>query len=420
MLISVADNIERPERHDFYRGVRQFYFVEALASHAANLLLTGIFFYTHQQYQWGVRQNLTLAAGQGAVYVVGALMAGRLAAQLGRRNVLLGLQVIMMLLAVQAWLTPRPLTVVLVLMVYTALSSTAWPALESLVSQRASGQVLAKRLAMYNLVWSGTNALTLAISGSIIQHWPGGIFILVAAAHLFAMGILLRARDRVSTIAKSEPAAAAHLEPEPALLRVRTQALWLSRIALPSTYVVVYSLSAMLPSLAVMQPLPTQWRTIVGSVWFVARFATFAVLGATTFWHTRPRLMLAAAAVMLVAFIGTTERPSDWFTAAHVPRAIDVLSMISWQILLGAAMGIIYSASLYFGMVLSAGSTEHGGYHEALIGFGSFIGPGSAVAADLLFPGRIGAGISAVAGVIGLSLIAAAAAAAFRADDSDG
>ena len=42
--------------------------------------------------------------------------------------------------------------------------------------------------------------------------------------------------------------------------------------------------------------------------------------------------------------------------------------MIAWQIVLGVTMGLIYSGSLYFGMVLSEGSTEHGGYHEALIG----------------------------------------------------
>src|SRR5436305_8372324 len=190
---------------------------------------------------------------------------------------------------------PRPLTVVLVLLVYTSLSATAWPALESLVSQGAIGRVLAKRLAMYNLIWSGVNALTLAVSGSIIQYWPSGIFILVACAHMVALLVLLRSRQntpgsevlrRPGSDGAEESGSSEYLgtqrEPEPQLLRVRTQALWLSRIALPSTYVVVYSLSAMLPSLPVIQPLPTQWRTIVGSVWFVARFAAFAVLGATT------------------------------------------------------------------------------------------------------------------------------------------
>ena len=59
-------------------------------------------------------------------------------------------------------------------------------------------------------------------------------------------------------------------------------------------------------------------------------------------------------------------------------------------------MGMIYSASLYFGMVLSDGSTEHGGYHEALIGLGSILGPGTAALTQLVWRGDIRAGVAAV------------------------
>jgi hypothetical protein len=63
-------------------------------------------------------------------------------------------------------------------------------------------------------------------------------------------------------------------------------------------------------------------------------------------------------------------------------------------------------------MVLSDGSTEHGGYHEALIGLGTVIGPGVAVGASLLRPGDSSAGVVAVALVIALSLVAATGASA--------
>src|SRR5216117_3064410 len=96
-----------------------------------------------------------------------------------------------------------------------------------------------------------------------------------------------------------------------------------------------------------------------------ARLIVFAVLGATAFWHTRPRLLLAASVGLLFAFLIVTLAPS-------------LSLMIGGQILLGISMAMIYTASLYFGMVLSAGSTEHGGYHEALIGLGGVLGPGAA------------------------------------------
>jgi hypothetical protein len=165
----------------------------------------------------------------------------------------------------------------------------------------------------------------------------------------------------------------------------------------------------MMPLLPVMQPLDTAQRTLAGSGWMIARFAAFVYLGATVWWHTRPRILLVAAALMLVAFLGVTVRPSDLF-GDTIPFHVDLASMIGWQIALGAVMGMIYAASLYFGMVLSDGSTEHGGYHEALIGLGSIIGPGTAALTQLVWRGDIRAGVAAVCGIIGLSVIAAAVA----------
>lgn len=383
--------------------------------------MTGIFFYTQRQYRWGLKQNLLMASGAGVFYVVGALSAGRLSERFGRRNAVLCLQGLLLALVLLALAAPRPMVVVSVLLLYNTLSAATWPAMESLVSDGAEGVVLASRLARYNLIWSATNAITLAVSGSIIEFSPNGLFLLAAVAHALAAGCIRSAgTDRISAPGSTDgphapPVVAERFgvaQDRPALLRVRKEALWLSRIALPSTYVVVYSLSAMLPSLAVMQPLSTRWRTVIGSAWFVSRWATFLVLGATRFWHTRPRLMLVATAIMLVAFLGTTLRPSDLFAASALPPVIDILSMLLWQVLLGASMGMIYAASLYFGMVLSDGSTEHGGYHEALIGMGCILGPGAAAMGELAFPGRMSVSIAAVGGLIALSLGAAVAAAA--------
>ena len=160
----------------------------------------------------------------------------------------------------------------------------------------------------------------------------------------------------------------------------------------------------MLPSLPLLHPLDTQMRTLLGSIWFMARFVTFLLLGLTVFWHTRPRLMLLATLAMLLGFLGTTLRLSDVLPNLHLSGNADLLSMILWQIILGASMGIIYSASLYFGMALSEGSTDHGGYHEALIGLGGALGPAAAAAAHLVEPTGIGVSIATVAGLIGVSL----------------
>src|SRR5205807_585236 len=123
-------------------------------------------------------------------------------------------------------------------------------------------------------------------------------------------------------------------------------------------------------------------------------------------WHTRPRVLLIAAVAMMVAFVGTTMQPSRLFPTAGFSPSADLVSMLLWQAVLGLALGVIYSGSLYFGMVLSQGSTEHGGYHEALIGLGWAIGPGAGAITQWLHPNDTRWGVAAVGAVIAASVMA--------------
>src|SRR5207237_239612 len=148
------------------------------------------------------------------------------------------------------------------------------------------------------------------------------------------------------------------------------------------------------------------------SSWMIARFLAFVFLGVTTWWHSRPRLLLIAAFVMFIAFLGTALPAAQRVPALASSPFATLQVIILSQILLGLSMGIIYSGSLYFGMVLSSGSTEHGGYHEALIGCGQVLGPGLGAAAQWYFPGQFLAGISAVSAILAFSVAAACAASA--------
>jgi hypothetical protein len=135
-----------------------------------------------------------------------------------------------------------------------------------------------------------------------------------------------------------------------------------------------------------------------------ARWATFLVLGLGAWWHSRPRVLLAAAALMLISFAGVVVRPSELFVS--ISTRADLFTMAAWQLGLGAALGMIYSGSLYFGMALSEGSAEHGGYHEALIGLGSVLGPGTGAITQWIRPGDVQFGIAAVGGLVVLSTVA--------------
>jgi MFS family permease len=385
---------------------RTLFAVQALLSVGANFLAVCIFFYMRHRFGWEVWQNLLLACGQGMVYVVGALMANVMAARLGRRRSLMLICLGTMLIALQAMVSRSAWGMAVAVLLYTLVSAAAWPFLESLVSADAGPHELSRRLGIYNLVWSGAGAGVMAVNGTVMDYWPSGLFLIPLLAHVAGWFLTLLMQGNHAGAA---PSAAVHPPAEPKLLAKRTLALWLSRIALPATYVVIYSLLAMLPSLPVLEPLDTAWRTAVSSVWMIARVATFAVLGATLWWHTRPLVLLGAAVLMLVAFLGVTVQPSA-LTGLRLHAGLEIGWMIAWQVVLGVVLGVIYCGSLYFGMVLSEGSTEHGGYHEALIGLGCALGPGAGAIAQWIWPGNLLAGILAVAAVIGASVGAAGVA----------
>ena len=418
------------------KSVLLYYVVEGLSSHAVSLMLASIYFYTTRRFGWGSTQNFLLAAALGVIYVLGALSAHAVATRLGRRGTLVLTYAVMSACAAAALWLRAPAMLVTILLIYSGVSAITWPALESLVSAGAEPGELARRLGVYNCVWSGAGALTLAAAGTILKYWPAGIFMQPAIVHV-AMALLMwrigvrraagepRAPDFHATAGEPAepevvvPHTVAHDAAEPELLEVRTLALWMSRLALPSTFVVISSLLAAMPTLPLIRRLDPTAGTALASVWLAARWVGFLVLGATSWWHTRPRALLWAAALILVAFVAIMFRPEWGPGSPTVATHAWVAWVVAWQVVLGLALGLIYSASLYFGMVLSEGSTEHGGYHEALIGLGTVIGPGAGALAEHLGGGKPAWGVAAVAGVIGVSVIACGYVAVRRNGEAD-
>jgi MFS family permease len=392
-----------PDRAERHGPILSLYAVEAICSIAGTLLSIGTSFYMKDRFGWGMRENFMLASGQGIVYVPGALLAGWVTKRFGQVRAIVATYAALTVLSLVAWGMARAhgtswaVAVAVTLLAYTFAIGISWPIVESLVAS-GNPRGLARRLAAYNIVWPLAGAASIAIEGTVITYWTQGIFLIPAAMHLLSL-VLMLPRLRIPE-ARLEAAPVTHAEPEPELLHKRTLALWLSRTALPATYAVIYGLMPLMPFLSTIRALPTAKQTAVASVWLWARLMSFIVLALGTWWHTRPRVLLWAAVVMFAAFFGMTLAP----THGASPR-VDLASMILWQIALGGALGMIYSASLYFGMVLSEGSTEHGGYHEALIGLGWVLGPIAGVAAQQLRPGEVWAGIAAVGAIIALSVL---------------
>ena len=392
------------------------YAAEAANAISAILLVVGLSFYTSHRFKWGARENFSVAAFQGVFYMLGALLAKGISQRWGREKSLLwlysGMTAFAVAVSVSSSMTWAVTTALLVVM-ETGLVAASWPMLQSLVSAAGEPSRLSKRLGFYNVIWSAVGAIAVAASGAVIQHAPAWAFFgIIAAGHLLA-GALILYRTRVvkPQYDRGDPAQSQarpeHKKPnatrpllDGTMARRHHLALWLSRVALPSTYVVVYSIAPALPSLHAIRQLTPTIATVVGSTWLIARAAAFAVTGSTTFWHKRPGLMFLASVTMLFAFIGTIVPGA--LTKMDLLHALS--AMVIAQIVLGFSIGTIYAASLYFGMAVSAGSTRHGGYHEALIGLGQILGPLLGATMQWIYPGTLWPAVTAISGVVLISV----------------
>ena len=167
------------------------YFVEGLTGAGTNLLVTAIYFYTVSRFHWGLKQNFLLATAQGVLYIIGAMSADRFTRAFDRTLVLAWVYAAMALLPIAAMgLGRQPLAVALVLLLYSGVSSVGWPILESLAASDVDSHGLARRMSIYNQVWSIVSVAVLAIDGTLIKLWPAGIFLVPTLAHAVSAGVM--------------------------------------------------------------------------------------------------------------------------------------------------------------------------------------------------------------------------------------
>src|SRR5258705_12540474 len=95
------------------------YLVEAVTALATPMLIVSIYFYTEKIFGWSMRRNLLLAAAEGAVYIVGSLLANPVSQKFGRRRSVLALFILVGILAATGALWPEPAVVTSLLIIYT-------------------------------------------------------------------------------------------------------------------------------------------------------------------------------------------------------------------------------------------------------------------------------------------------------------
>jgi MFS family permease len=340
------------------------------ASFGATLLQRGSYFFTHQVLGFSQAQNLWLALLVGISYIVGASASHPLAARFGERRSLLS--VLLGLVSVLLLITRYSASALLV----TALAGIAllqgmmWPIFESYISAGETPRSLGRVLARYNIGWALATAPALAVAGPLIASG--------SPRHLFALGALLYSLVWLSC--RAFPAQPAHLalgdaeRPDPSVLELYRALLRAARFAMLGSYTLLYVLAPLMPEIMKNLGFGTAAAARASSLLDVARLSSFVGLIAYRGWHGKKLPIALAIAALPFGF-------------ALVLFGPGISSVVSGELLFGAAAGFLYTAALYYAQVVQNASVDAGGGHEALIGLGYALGPSAGLIGTALAHG---------------------------------
>ena len=335
-----------------------------LASIGTGVIWNGVPFIAKHEFGFPESRTLQLYVLIGVIYIAGALAAGSVVRRAERR--LSARSLLAMILVLQALVCILPLafnaqrdpagwSLWFVAAATSALSSFLWPIVESYITSGRHGRAMRSAIGWWNVIW--TSAVAIGVIGMaplLEQGNPRLAIVGLGALNIVALASLRWFRPWPG--AHDESMSQAAITPEyPHLLRA-------ARVLLPLSYLLVGSLSPLMPYLLARVQVGLGWETPATATWMLVRVGAIALMWQLAFWHGRWGTLLLGALAMTGGF-------------AAVVLAASLTWMIAGLAVFGAGMAIIYYAALYYAMSVGRGAVDAGGTHEALIGVGYAIGP---------------------------------------------
>lgn len=353
-----------------------------LESFAAVLVQRGIYFYTEHVLGFNAAENLNLALVVGMVYVVAALSSHRVTARFGERRVLATVITGQLLCLTAILLRPHGAALVIGSMLFNVMLGLKWPIVQSFLSAGKTPKQQATAIGSFNLTWSLAVPLAVMSAGPFVAYWSGGLFVTGILFGGVSLLLLRRFPPRPKHLEHDHP------ERLPAGAVTRLQALLTSgRWSMLNSYAVLFLLNPLLPIIFKDLGFTVMAGALLAASVDVVRFLTFGVLQRWEGWHGKVTPMVAVVLAMPVGF-------------AMVRFGEHIAWVLGGEVILGLATGMSYYAALYYGMVISNASVDAGGHHEAMIGSGFIIGPGSGRLAEFFTATLIAKQFSAKASAV--------------------
>lgn len=356
--------------------------LEGINSFATTLYFYYLYFFTERQFAFTKFQNLLLAAAMGLAYAGASMLGGRFAQRRGYFTALkFGYGVMTLAIGAAALTGSLPVQLPIMFVAYCGAAFT-WPALESLACEGQPRRAVQRNLGIYNLVWGGTGAVAYFCGGSIIDA-AGFRTLFVISASLCALQLIatmLLARGLSRSFAGTRPASEGFVVDDgdrkpttcsPIPPQTFLRMAWLAN---PFAYLAINTVVAVMPNVAHRLSLSVAQAGVFCSIWLFVRTGSFLLMWLWAGWHYRFRWLITAYAALALSFVIMLISGNLW-------------TLIAAQIAFGLALGLIYCSSLYYSMdVGTEAKGEHGGWHEAMIGLGSFAGPAIGAAGIHFFP----------------------------------
>lgn len=360
-----------------------------------------LFFLMEREFGFQNFGNLCVSASYGLVYALSSWFGGRFGQRQGYFRAL-SLGFVTMIVALSSALfSHTAVGQIGWLIVWTIGVCFTWPALEALVSEGEGPLGLQRMVGIYNLTWASASALAYFSGGAIVEKLGlRSIFWVPVGVHGVQVVLLfwLHSQSRRVTDAESsripDRPKGSRYESNPRPIARARMFLRLAWTANPFAYVAINTLAAVIPGLAKELSLTPMKAGFFCSIWFFVRWFTFLALWLWPGWHYRARWFFGAFVLLISSF-------------ASILLVPNLAAIVVAQIAFGIAVGLIYYSSLFYSMDAGEAKGEHGGFHEAAIGVGIFLGPAAGAATLKLLPAWPNSAAVAVSGLlcVGLALL---------------
>lgn len=355
-------------------------------SYASGTMFSGLFFVLEKAYGFSALDNCLIGLVFGITYIIGAVGAGPITRALGQRGLSpRGLIVVLMILAaglnllpVLAWYGVEPAArsgmvwmMWLFSGLYSALCGVLWPVVESFLAGGRTAKQLRHAMGKFNVTWSSALVGSLLVLAMFAAEHKMAAFGLVALVHLLSIGVLMFWPAR----------AGEHPHEQHETPPVYAQLLTVHRVLLPLTYVVLYAIGPLLPSITRQVGVSARWQEVVASVWLAARVVAFLTMGLWHGWHGQWSTPKVGMGLLLGGFAAAVLAPAlapaaaDGVTNAIGVSLVGLSVFLAGLVAIGLGAAAIYSASLYYAMEVGSSGVDDGGTHEAMIGLGYTVGP---------------------------------------------